>query len=189
MRGQRGGYDDGMDESEPPAQPPAEICWSAPSVFVATCGGLGRVPFAPGTFGAAAGLLLASVGAAIISRLAGDGLQGRCLEAALVAAVCLVGVPICTSAARRLGGKDPGCVIFDEFASMPLSLLVVPTRDRTPLVLALAFVLFRVFDITKPFPCRHLERLPGGLGIMADDGAAAAWTAVCLAVALRLQMV
>jgi hypothetical protein len=66
---------------------------------------------------------------------------------------------------------------------VPLSLLAIPWAARTPLVLAVAFVLLRIFDIGKPFPCRQLEKLPAGLGIMADDWAAAAWTAGCLAVA------
>ncbi|NBW86588.1 MAG: phosphatidylglycerophosphatase A [Planctomycetia bacterium] len=178
-----------MVDADPPPMSPGEPCWSDPAVLLATCGGLGRVPFAPGTFGAAAGLPLALAGAAIASRLAGAAPWARPFEAVLVAAVCLLGVPICTRAARRLGGKDPGCVVFDELASMPLALLVVPPTQRTPLVLAGAFVLLRIFDIAKPFPCRHLERLPGGLGIMADDWAAAAWTAACLAAALWLQVV
>jgi phosphatidylglycerophosphatase A len=176
-----------MVDADPPPLSPGEPRWSDPAVLLATCGGLGRVPFAPGTFGAAAGLPLALAGAAIASWLAAASPWAWPLEAALVAAVCLLGVPICTRAARRLGGKDPGCVIFDELASMPLALLVVPSARRTPLVLAVAFVLLRIFDIAKPFPCRHLERLPGGLGIMADDWAAAGWTAACLAAALWLQ--
>lgn len=177
-----------MVEAEPPPPPPGDPGWSDPAVLLATCGGLGRVPFAPGTFGAAVGLPLAIACAAAASWLAGGSPWSRTVEAALVAAICLIAVPVCTRAARRLGGEDPGCVILDEVASMPLALLVVPPMQRTPLVLAVGFVLLRVFDIAKPFPCRHLERLPGGLGIMADDWAAAAWTAACLAAALRLQV-
>ncbi len=108
------------------------------------------------------------------------------VESCLAAAVCMVGIPLCSEAAALLGrGKDPSAVVYDEFAAMPLTLLVVPPAARTPLVLAVAFVLFRVFDIWKPFPCRQLERLPRGLGIMADDWAAAAWAAVVLAIANR----
>ena len=59
---------------------------------------------------------------------------------------------------------------------------VVPAAARSPAVLAALFVLHRLFDITKPFPCRRLERLPSGLGIMADDWGAAAYAAVCLAI-------
>jgi phosphatidylglycerophosphatase A len=96
-------------------------------------------------------------------------------------------VPACSRAAARLGlGKDPGAIVFDEAAAMALTLLVVPPAARTPATVAAAFLLFRFFDITKPPPARQCERLPAGLGIMADDWAAAAWAAVALMVARRL---
>jgi len=163
-----------------PADPeaPASEPWFDPAVFVATCAGLGRIPFAPGTFGAAAGVGLALAIAAL-------GLPAVA-ETALVVAVNVVGIPLCSVAARRLGrGGDPGAIVYDEMASLPLGLLAVPAAARSawpaavPLLLA-AFLLHRVFDITKPFPCRRLEHLPAGLGIMADDWGAAAWMAVAL---------
>jgi phosphatidylglycerophosphatase A len=161
-------------EQEPSGGTP----WFDPAVFVATCGGLGRIPFAPGTFGAALGVA-ASVA------LASSGISPEA-EAALVIAVNLVGVPICTAAARRLGrGEDPGAINYDEMASAMLGLLVVPAAARASLpaalpLLAVAFLLHRVFDVAKPFPCRQLEHLPEGLGIMADDAGAALWMAVIL---------
>lgn len=154
-----------------------------PAVLLATVGGVGYAPFAPGTFGAAVGLPLSLVTGWAAARLASVGLPALAIEAALVAAICLVGIPICTRAAAAIGRKDPGMIVFDETASMPLALLVVPSEARNGTMLAVAFVLLRIFDIAKPFPCRTLERLPAGLGIMADDWAAAAWTAACLAVA------
>ncbi len=166
---------------EVPSSAP-KVPWLAPAVLLATAGGLGRVPFAPGTFGALLGLPLAAVAVAIAERF-DDGLAGRFVEAAIIVAVCLIGIPICSRAARLMGKKDPGAIILDEVASMPLALLIVPPEARTPVVLAVAFVLLRIFDIGKPFPCRQLEKLPAGLGIMADDWAAAAWTTACLAVA------
>ena len=69
-------------------------------------------------------------------------------------------------AARLLGAKDPRPIVIDEVAGMTLSVLAFPL---TPPVLGAAFVLFRLFDIVKPFPARVSERLPGGAGIMADD--------------------
>lgn len=154
---------------------PVSPRWFDPAVLLATCGGLGRIGFAPGTFGAAAGTLLAWA----VARLALPPL----LEAGLLAAVNLVGIPICTRAARAIGrGSDPGSIVFDEAASVPLAAMVVPAAARSPAVLAALFVLHRLFDITKPFPCRRLERLPSGLGIMADDWGAAAYAAVCLAI-------
>jgi len=150
-------------------------------VWAATCGWLGRLPFAPGTFGAAAGVGLALA-------LARFGLAPAA-EAALVVGLNLAGIPLCTAAARRLGGEsDPGAIVYDEMASVPLGLLAVPATARGSLPEALpllfaAFLLHRVFDIAKPFPCRQFEHLPAGLGIMADDWGAAAWMAVALTAA------
>jgi phosphatidylglycerophosphatase A len=176
---------------QPAAQRPSQPPWHAPTLLVATCGWLGRASFAPGTWGAAAGLPLAVLtgwtAAAAAERFAdGSDATRLAVEAAVVVAFCLAGIPLCSQAAAVLGrGKDPSAVVYDEFAAMPLTLLVVPPPARAPLVLAAGFVLFRIFDIWKPFPCRRLERLPAGLGIMADDWAAAAWAAGVLAVASR----
>ena len=105
------------------------------------------------------------------------------VEVGLLVAINLVGIPACTRAARVLGrGKDPGSIVYDEAASVPLAALVMPAAARSPTMLAALFVLHRLFDITKPFPCRRLEHLPAGLGIMADDWGAAAYVAVCLAI-------
>lgn len=145
-----------------------------PWILLATCGGIGFVGVAPGTFGAAVGTLVA----------AACGRLPPAAELLAVAGLCLVGIPICTRAAAALGrGKDPGAIVWDEMAAVPLVTLAVPAADRAPLLLAVGFVLFRVFDIAKPFPCRRLERLPQGLGVMADDWAAAIWAAACLAIA------
>ena len=161
-----------------PAQPPPDSSgprWFEPAVLLATCGGLGRIGCAPGTFGAAAGLLAAAgLAAAALPPL---------VEAGLLVAVNLLGIPICTRAVRLLGrGDDPGAIVYDEAASLPLALLAVSAATRSPVVLAAAFVLHRIFDISKPFPCRQLEHLPAGLGIMADDWGAAAYVALCLTI-------
>ena len=159
-----------------------------PALLAATCGGVGWMPLAPGTFGSLVGLPLSLGLAGVATPLsAALGLAGpagvAAVEVALVATLFVVGVPICTRAARLLGGKDPGPVVLDEAVAVPLVLVVVPPAARGPLVLAVAFALFRLFDILKPPPCRQLERLPGGLGIMADDQGAALLAAACLAVA------
>ena len=159
--------------------PPATAAppWFSPAVFLATCGGVGRLGLAPGTAGAAVGAVAAAGLAAAELSLP--------VEAALLVAVNLVGVPICTRAVALLGrGSDPGAIVYDEAASLPLGLLVVPPAARSPVVIAVAFLLHRLFDISKLPPGRQLERLPAGLGIMADDWAAAAWMALGL-VALR----
>ncbi len=155
----------------------AEIPWGDPAVVLATCGWLGRFPIAPGTVGAALGIGLSAAAAAA-------GMPPP-LEGALILIACAVGIPVCDSAARRMGSGDPGGIIWDEMASVPLGLLVVPAADRTPMVFLAAFVLHRIFDIWKPFPCRQLDRVDGGLGIMADDWGAAAWMALGLAIGAR----
>ena len=174
-----------MDDHHQPASPP----WLDPAVWIGTCGGVGRAPFAPGTFGSVIGLPLslatAAAAAWLASRLpAAVGPLGLTLiEAGLLAALFVTGIPICTRAARLLGGKDPGPVVLDEAVAVPFVLLASPATDRGPVVLLAAFVLFRIFDILKPPPVRQLERLPAGLGIMADDLAAAAMAGSCLALA------
>jgi phosphatidylglycerophosphatase A len=90
----------------------------------------------------------------------------------------VAGIWICGNSARRIGQHDPGGIVWDEIAAMYLILLVVP-----PTITAwiLAFVLFRVFDIVKPWPIRDLDhRLGGGVGIMLDDLVAALYTAILL---------
>lgn len=157
--------------------------WLAPVMLLATCGGVGRAAFAPGTWGSLVGIPLALATGRAATWLAGTAgtFVPVAVEACIVAAICLVGVPICTRAAALLGrGKDPGAVVYDEMAALPIVLLALGPAERSPAWIAAAFVLFRIFDIAKPFPCRRLERLPGGWGIMADDWAAAAWAAACL---------
>jgi len=159
--------------SEPSFLEASALPWGNLAILLATCGWIGRLPVAPGTAGAAAGALLAAGVAQLSLPLAG--------ELSLLVAINAVGVPICTRAARLLGrGSDPGAIVYDEAASLPLALLVVPGADRTAGLLLITFALHRVFDIWKPFPCRQLERLPAGLGIMADDWGAAAWVALVL---------
>lgn len=167
---------------------PPPIRWHDPALWLATCGGIGRVGVAPGTFGSVVGVPLSlAVGwlaNAVTSRLGGGGWLPTVVEGALVAAICFAAVPVCTRAVRLLGrGDDPGAIVLDEAAALPLALLAVPFTARSWTVLVAGFLLFRLFDIWKPVPCRQLESLPGGLGIMADDWGAAAWAAGCLVIA------
>ena len=158
--------------------------WTSPSVVAATCLWLGRIPFAPGTWGAMAGvgvsLATGAASAWIAGRASNPSVQ-TAIEAAILVAANLVGIPICSAAARRLGrGSDPGPIVIDEALSLPLGMLAVPFDGRSLPVLVAGWILHRVFDIAKPFPCRRLEHLPGGLGVMADDWAAAAWMAAAM---------
>jgi len=124
--------------------------------LVATAGGAGYAPLAPGTAGSAVGLLLFWP----LSRLPFAG------QAAITVAVFLLGTLAATHVATRLGLKDPGIVVVDEVVGQWISLLLLPL---TPVTIAAGFLLFRVLDVVKPWPARDFERLPGGFGIMADD--------------------
>jgi phosphatidylglycerophosphatase A len=136
-------------------------------LFLATGFGLGYVPFAPGTFGSLIGLPL-------VWGLHFLPVWGQALAAATSFAI---GVPICDRGARLLGSKDPGAVVFDEIAALAVLFLGAGLNLVSA---AVGFVLFRLLDVTKPWPARRLERLPGGLGIMADDCAAALYAAAGL---------
>ncbi len=80
--------------------------------------------------------------------------------------VTLIGIPPSTVVARESGIKDPGFVVIDEVAGQMIALIAVPVHWKYMLA---GFILFRSFDIVKPFPLRRLEALPGGTGIMMDD--------------------
>jgi phosphatidylglycerophosphatase A len=86
-----------------------------------------------------------------------------------IALSIILGVPAATIAARESGRQDPGFVVIDEVAGQWIALLGSPFGWRAAF---LALFLFRLFDITKPFPIRRLERLPDGWGIVFDDVAA-----------------
>jgi phosphatidylglycerophosphatase A len=125
------------------------------AVAIATVGGAGYAPVAPGTAGSAVAL-------ALIWIMPGD----RAGVAVFFVLVTAVGLWAADRAEPRLGGKDPGAIVVDEVAGMTLSVLFFP---RTPAVLLAGFVLFRVFDVVKPPPARASQRLRGGVGVMTDD--------------------
>jgi phosphatidylglycerophosphatase A len=103
---------------------------------------------------------------------------------AILVAVTVVGTWAAGEAERALGrGKDPGVIVVDEVAGMTMSLLAVPL---TPAAAVVGFVLFRVFDVVKPFPANVSQRLPGGAGVMADDLIAGLYVVVLLALARRV---
>lgn len=129
-------------------------------LFVATCGYIGYVPLAPGTFGSAAGLLVWYV----LNRAASPG-----GELAAIVLLFAIGVWSGTVAERHFGATDPGPIVVDEVVGMLITLLFLPVNTAGALV---AFLVFRVLDVVKPWPTGRLEALPGGLGVMADDGMA-----------------
>ena len=97
------------------------------------------------------------------------------------AIVTVVGVAASGRVERLVGEKDPGRIVIDEVAGMILSVLVLPL---TPAVLLGAFLLFRLFDVVKPFPADRAQSLPGGFGVMGDDLIAGAY-ALALLVGMR----
>jgi len=101
---------------------------------------------------------------------------------ALLLAVSVVGVWAADAAERALGAKDPGAIVVDEVAGMTLAVAAVPL---TPAALLAGFVLFRVFDVLKPFPADAAQRLPGGLGVMVDDLIAGLYALALLLLARR----
>ena len=98
-------------------------------------------------------------------------------------AVTALGVWAAGEAERALSAKDPGAIVVDEVAGMTLSVLVMPP---TPAVLLAGFVLFRVFDVVKPFPANVSQRMPGGVGVMIDDLIAGVYALALLLLARRV---
>jgi phosphatidylglycerophosphatase A len=130
---------------------------------VATFFGAGLGKPGPGTWGSVAAVLLWA-GAAIALHLPAQTLLILLLAGILLSTA--LGIPAATIAARESGRHDPGFVVIDEVAGQGITLLWSPADWRHGLI---ALVLFRLFDITKPFPVRRLESLPGGWGIVCDD--------------------
>lgn len=133
------------------------------ALIIATCAGIGRVPFAPGTFGSIPGILLA---------VALHRLGNIWIEAAVIAVVFAVGVWAATEAERAFALIDPGPVVIDEVLGMLMTLAWLPLSLTGVLV---GFLLFRVLDVLKPWPARRLEDAPAGWGIMLDDAMAGAY--------------
>jgi phosphatidylglycerophosphatase A len=144
------------------------------AVFIATVGYCGYFPFAPGTVGSAAGLVF---------YLLVWWSHSTVVEVGLIAAVYAVGIWAGTTAERYFGGIDPGPVVIDEVLGMLVTLAFMPVGLMTALA---GFVLFRVFDVIKPFPAGRLEHLHGGLGVMSDDAMAAVYANLSLRLVVYL---
>ncbi len=148
-------------------------------MWIATCGGVGYFPVAPGTAGSAVAVGLAA-GLAAIPPVRP---WLRILLVAAALGIFLIGTWAAGRAEQFFGKKDPGQVVIDEVAGQLLTLAAIPEAGWPWLLLG--FLLFRALDILKPFPARRAERLPGGWGIMADDLIAGAYSAAALLVARR----
>lgn len=148
--------------------------WRRPHHWLAYGFGSGLSLWAPGTAGTIAAIPLYL----LLRSLPVDWYLGALL------AMFLVGIWACDKTARELGTQDPSAIVWDEILGFLLAMTAAPTG--WPWVLA-GFVLFRFFDILKPWPIRELDRrVHGGLGIILDDLAAGAMTLVLLQVAVRI---
>jgi phosphatidylglycerophosphatase A len=135
---------------------------------------LGNMPFAPGSFGTLAGLPISW----LLSRI------GSSISFLLIALTIPFAIWIAGEAEQILGKKDPGVIVIDEIVGMVLTLAGLPFNATTA---GLGFVLFRVLDITKPFPIHFLERrFKGGTGIVLDDVAAGIIANIALRIILQL---
>ena len=149
--------------------------------MIATFFGAGFGKPGPGTWGSAAAALLWAI-PALLFHLSAPALALVTLAGAALAIA--LGVPAATIAARESGREDPGFVVIDEVAGQWITLLAVTLGsaharpDATHILLG--FLLFRVFDIFKPFPIRRLEKLPEGWGIVFDDVAAGLYAGLAL---------
>ncbi|MBI3318567.1 MAG: phosphatidylglycerophosphatase A [Candidatus Omnitrophica bacterium] len=125
---------------------------------IATVGGLGYCPVAPGTLGSLVGLGIAWI-------LSGSPFQQG------IGCLVVIGLALWSAgpAAREMNGADPKPVVIDEVAGMMVALAALPANRAVYLA---GFLLFRLLDILKPGPLRRVEKLPGSWGILLDDLAA-----------------
>jgi phosphatidylglycerophosphatase A len=138
------------------------------AVILATAGYAGYFPIAPGTVGSAVGVLV---------YLLVWWTESPVVEVALVAVTFAAGTWAATHAERFFGGIDPGPVVIDEVLGMLVTLAFIPVGWTGILT---GFVLFRVFDVIKPYPANRLEKFHGGFGIMADDAMAGIYANLAL---------
>jgi phosphatidylglycerophosphatase A len=144
------------------------------AVFLATVAYCGYFPIAPGTVGSAAGLVV---------YLLVWWTQSSTLEAGLIVLTFAAGTWAATHAERFFGGIDPGPVVIDEVLGMLVTLAFIPVGWSGALA---GFVIFRVYDVIKPYPANRLETFHGGFGIMADDAMAGIYANLTLRLLLWL---
>ena len=128
----------------------------------------GYLPKAPGTWGSLVGVLL-------VFLLHALSLQ---IYLSVIAGLFIVGSFVAGEAEKILDNRDPGVVVIDEIVGMLITMIAVPV---TPLTIVLGFILFRVFDIAKPFPVNFFDQhFHGGLGIMLDDVVAGIYSLIIM---------
>jgi phosphatidylglycerophosphatase A len=142
------------------------------AIIVATAGGAGFFPVAPGTMGALVGVVLYLL-------VLGSGVHVIYLP--LTGALTLLGI-WAAGHVERIYGHDAARIVIDEVVGQMLTLGFVMRSGTSGIAVGtiLGFLLFRIFDILKPFPIRRIEQLPGGLGVVADDLAAGVYAFLIL---------
>ena len=157
--------------------------------LLASCFGLGRLPLAPGTWG--------SLPPAIFFGLMSQMQAPAIIISIVMAALALVGSVICVKFAPAViaatGENDPREVVSDELAGQAVAFLTIPflgpetfSSRQIWIITAGCFLLFRLFDIAKPWPIRKLEKLPEGWGVLADDLMAGVYAAIVLQIIISL---
>jgi len=162
------------------------------SLVIATAFGLGYIHKAPGTFGSLFSVVLAGLWWRLLmahpifidNYIPDYRFLASMAEFAILASG--IGLFAATRVAKYASNKDPQIVVIDEVSGQLISYLGIGAAMPNWKYLLLGFILFRVFDIWKPFPARQAESLPGGLGIMADDWIAGIYAALGLWIARAL---
>jgi len=153
--------------------------------------GVGYIPGAPGTYGSAVGVAIyVLIGAFEVHASSHNAVNGQvpelvvafhwAINAILFTAFCLVGIWASGRSIELLGNSDPSQAVIDEVMGQLVVFFFVPFGISWPFILA-GFLLFRLFDIWKPYPIDDLQVLSGGLGICADDLIAGVYAGICLA--------
>ena len=146
--------------------------------------GVGYLPLAPGTWGSLVGVLIFL----LIGRLSDARTTFLLASLVVIVLVTLAGIWAASQVERLMQRKDPGRVVVDEVAGQLISLLPLAWVDGafSGWWVIVSFILFRFFDIVKPYPARRFEALKGGLGIMADDLVAGVYGALITGILIKL---
>ncbi len=146
------------------------------ALSIATCG-VGYLPLIPGTFGSLLGVAIFLL---LVQRV------NPVVIVVSILVITLAGIWAAFRTEELSGRKDPGKVVVDEVAGQMIALLPLTVFTITPLAVMISFILFRCFDIVKPYPAGRLEGLKGGFGIMCDDLVAGAYAAVIASVIFKI---
>ncbi len=144
------------------------------TLSVTTFLGIGYLPIMPGTFASLA---------VIITYSFALGETSFYLQILIILFLFLVGTIFSTRAEVLFERKDPKYVVIDEVVGQMISVFFISSRI---LPLAMGFILFRVFDVLKPFPCFQAQKIKGGLGVMLDDVFAGIWANLILRVIMKI---